>query len=136
MSALATTPDRKAYPGDVFYLHARLLERGVKLSDALGGGSMTALPVVETQEGDVSAYIPTNVISITDGQLFFSAVLFNSGIRPASWDSVRGSERPPNLSNSWESAAGVPQAIPGQPYSVLQQVALIYTGTRTDSSMM
>lgn len=69
--------------GDVFYLHARLLERGAKLNDSLGSGSMTALPIVETQEGDVSAYIPTNVISITDGQLFFSASLFNEGIRPA-----------------------------------------------------
>jgi F0F1-type ATP synthase alpha subunit len=73
----------KLIPGDVFYLHARLLERGAKLNDALGSGSMTALPIVETQEGDVSAYIPTNVISITDGQLFFSASLFNEGIRPA-----------------------------------------------------
>jgi hypothetical protein len=80
---LRRPPAREAYPGDVFYLHARLLERGAKLNDALGGGSMTALPIVETQEGDVSAYIPTNVISITDGQLFFSASLFNEGIRPA-----------------------------------------------------
>lgn len=80
---LRRPPAREAYPGDVFYLHARLLERGAKLSDARGAGSMTALPIVETQEGDVSAYIPTNVISITDGQLFFSANLFNEGIRPA-----------------------------------------------------
>ncbi len=80
---LRRPPAREAYPGDVFYLHARLLERGAKLCDALGGGSMTALPIVETQEGDVSAYIPTNVISITDGQLFFSASLFNEGFRPA-----------------------------------------------------
>jgi len=80
---LRRPPAREAYPGDVFYLHARLLERGAKLSDACGSGSMTALPIVETQEGDVSAYIPTNVISITDGQLFFSASLFNEGIRPA-----------------------------------------------------
>ncbi len=77
---LRRPPAREAYPGDVFYLHARLLERGAKLSDARGAGSMTALPIVETQEGDVSAYIPTNVISITDGQLFFSANLFNEGI--------------------------------------------------------
>merc|ERR1712176_1499297 len=70
-------------PGDVFYLHSRLLERAAKLSDALGGGSMTALPVIETQASDVSAYIPTNVISITDGQIFLSNDLFNSGIRPA-----------------------------------------------------
>jgi F-type H+-transporting ATPase subunit alpha len=80
---LRRPPAREAYPGDVFYLHSRLLERAAKLNDALGAGSMTSLPVVETQEGDVSAYIPTNVISITDGQLFFSSVLFNSGLRPA-----------------------------------------------------
>jgi len=76
-------PGREAYPGDVFYLHSRLLERAAKLSDALGGGSMTALPIIETQAGDVSAYIPTNVISITDGQIFLSSNLFNSGFRPA-----------------------------------------------------
>jgi len=80
---LRRPPGREAYPGDVFYLHSRLLERAAKLSNALGEGSMTALPIVETQEGDVSAYIPTNVISITDGQIFLSADLFNSGIRPA-----------------------------------------------------
>jgi len=80
---LRRPPGREAYPGDVFYLHSRLLERAAKLSDKLGSGSMTALPVVETQEGDVSAYIPTNVISITDGQVFLSADLFNSGLRPA-----------------------------------------------------
>ena len=80
---LRRPPGREAYPGDVFYLHSRLLERAAKLNDELGGGSMTALPVVETQEGDVSAYIPTNVISITDGQIFLSADIFNSGIRPA-----------------------------------------------------
>ena len=80
---LRRPPGREAYPGDVFYLHSRLLERAAKLSDELGGGSMTALPVVETQAGDVSAYIPTNVISITDGQIFLSGDLFNSGIRPA-----------------------------------------------------
>ena len=80
---LRRPPGREAYPGDVFYLHSRLLERSAKLSDALGGGSMTALPVIETQAGDVSAYIPTNVISITDGQIFLSGDLFNSGIRPA-----------------------------------------------------
>ncbi len=80
---LRRPPGREAYPGDVFYLHSRLLERAAKLSDALGEGSMTALPIVETQEGDVSAYIPTNVISITDGQIFLSAGLFNSGLRPA-----------------------------------------------------
>ncbi|AZB71493.1 F0F1 ATP synthase subunit alpha [Synechococcus elongatus] len=80
---LRRPPGREAYPGDVFYLHSRLLERAAKLSDALGGGSMTALPVIETQAGDVSAYIPTNVISITDGQIFLSSDLFNSGLRPA-----------------------------------------------------
>jgi F-type H+-transporting ATPase subunit alpha len=76
-------PGREAYPGDVFYLHSRLLERASKLSAARGGGSMTALPVIETQAGDVSAYIPTNVISITDGQIFLESDLFNSGVRPA-----------------------------------------------------
>ncbi len=80
---LRRPPGREAFPGDVFYLHSRLLERAAKLSDELGGGSLTALPVIETQEGDVSAYIPTNVISITDGQIFLESDLFNSGIRPA-----------------------------------------------------
>ncbi|MFN5857586.1 MAG: F0F1 ATP synthase subunit alpha [Pseudanabaenaceae cyanobacterium] len=80
---LRRPPGREAYPGDVFYLHSRLLERAAKLNDELGGGSMTALPVIETQAGDVSAYIPTNVISITDGQIFLSSDLFNSGLRPA-----------------------------------------------------
>jgi len=80
---LRRPPGREAYPGDVFYLHSRLLERAAKLSDGLGGGSMTALPIIETQASDVSAYIPTNVISITDGQIFLSNDLFNSGIRPA-----------------------------------------------------
>lgn len=80
---LRRPPGREAYPGDVFYLHSRLLERAVKLSDDLGGGSITALPIIETQAGDVSAYIPTNVISITDGQIFLESSLFNSGIRPA-----------------------------------------------------
>jgi F-type H+-transporting ATPase subunit alpha len=80
---LRRPPGREAYPGDVFYLHSRLLERAVKLSDDLGGGSLTALPIIETQAGDVSAYIPTNVISITDGQIFLEADLFRSGVRPA-----------------------------------------------------
>jgi F-type H+-transporting ATPase subunit alpha len=79
---LRRPPGREAYPGDVFYLHSRLLERAAKLNDSLGGGSLTALPVIETQEDDVSAYIPTNVISITDGQIFLQSALFNSGIRP------------------------------------------------------
>lgn len=80
---LRRPPGREAYPGDVFYLHSRLLERSAKLSDDMGAGSMTALPIIETQAGDVSAYIPTNVISITDGQIFLDSDLFNSGIRPA-----------------------------------------------------
>ena len=80
---LRRPPGREAYPGDVFYLHSRLLERAAKLSSSLGGGSMTALPIIETEAGDVSAYIPTNVISITDGQVFLSKDLFNSGIKPA-----------------------------------------------------
>jgi F-type H+/Na+-transporting ATPase subunit alpha len=80
---LRRPPGREAYPGDVFYLHSRLLERAAKLSDALGGGSLTALPVIETKAGDISAYIPTNVISITDGQIFLDLDLFNSGVRPA-----------------------------------------------------
>ena len=81
--SLLLSPGREAYPGDVFYLHSRLLERAAKLNSLLGEGSMTALPIVETQSGDVSAYIPTNVISITDGQIFLSADLFHAGIRPA-----------------------------------------------------
>jgi F-type H+-transporting ATPase subunit alpha len=80
---LRRPPGREAYPGDIFYLHSRLLERAAKLSQELGGGSLTALPIIETQEGDVSAYIPTNVISITDGQIFLETDLFNKGIRPA-----------------------------------------------------
>src|ERR671927_200373 len=80
---LRRPPGREAFPGDVFYLHSRLLERAAKLSDAKGGGSLTSLPIIETQAGDISAYIPTNVISITDGQIFLEADLFNSGIRPA-----------------------------------------------------
>ncbi len=80
---LKRPPGREAYPGDVFYLHSRLLERAAKLDDAYGGGSITALPIIETQEGDVSAYIPTNVISITDGQIFLESELFHSGVRPA-----------------------------------------------------
>ena len=80
---LRRPPGREAYPGDVFYLHSRLLERAAKLSEKSGGGSLTALPIIETQAGDVSAYIPTNVISITDGQIFLETELFNQGIRPA-----------------------------------------------------
>jgi F-type H+-transporting ATPase subunit alpha len=80
---LRRPPGREAYPGDVFYLHSRLLERAAKLSDERGAGSLTALPVIETKAGDVSAYIPTNVISITDGQIFLQEDLFKSGVRPA-----------------------------------------------------
>jgi len=80
---LRRPPGREAYPGDVFYLHSRLLERAAKLSDIKGAGSLTALPIVETQAGDVSAYIPTNIISITDGQIFLETELFYKGIRPA-----------------------------------------------------
>ena len=80
---LRRPPGREAYPGDVFYLHSRLLERAAKLDDANGGGSITALPIIETLAGDVSAYVPTNVISITDGQIYLEPELFNSGIRPA-----------------------------------------------------
>jgi F-type H+-transporting ATPase subunit alpha len=80
---LRRPPGREAYPGDVFYLHSRLLERAAKLSEKEGGGSLTALPIIETQAGDVSAYIPTNVISITDGQIFLETDLFHSGVRPA-----------------------------------------------------
>jgi F-type H+-transporting ATPase subunit alpha len=80
---LRRPPGRQAYPGDVFYLHSRLLERAAKMSDAMGGGSLTALPIIETQEGDVSDYIPTNVISITDGQIYLEKDMFNSGQRPA-----------------------------------------------------
>jgi F-type H+-transporting ATPase subunit alpha len=80
---LRRPPGREAYPGDVFYLHSRLLERAVKLSDDLGGGSLTALPIIETQEGEVSAYIPTNVISITDGQIYLQPDLFRANVRPA-----------------------------------------------------
>jgi len=80
---LRRPPGREAYPGDIFYLHSRLLERAAKLNDQLGGGSLTALPIIETQAGDVSAYIPTNVISITDGQIYLESELFYSGVRPA-----------------------------------------------------
>jgi F-type H+-transporting ATPase subunit alpha len=80
---LKRPPGREAFPGDVFYLHSRLLERAARLSDKLGGGSLTALPIIETQAGDVSAYIPTNVISITDGQIYLETEMFNSGFRPA-----------------------------------------------------
>jgi F-type H+/Na+-transporting ATPase subunit alpha len=99
---LRRPPGREAYPGDVFYLHSRLLERAAKLSDKLGGGSLTALPIIETQAGDVSAYIPTNVISITDGQIYLETDLFYQGIRPAisvglSVSRVGGAAQPPAI---------------------------------------
>src|SRR5574342_1872 len=94
---LRRPPGREAYPGDVFYLHSRLLERAAKLSDKLGGGSLTALPIIETQAGDVSAYIPTNVISITDGQIYLGSDLFYSGIRPAINVGLRSEEHTSEL---------------------------------------
>jgi F-type H+-transporting ATPase subunit alpha len=99
---LRRPPGREAYPGDIFYLHSRLLERGAKLSEERGGGSLTALPIVETQEGDVSAYIPTNVISITDGQIYLESDLFHAGVRPAinvglSVSRVGGAAQPPAM---------------------------------------
>jgi F-type H+-transporting ATPase subunit alpha len=167
---LRRPPGREAYPGDVFYLHARLLERAAKLNYSLGGGSMTSLPIVETQEGDVSAYIPTNVISITDGQLFFSTALFNAGQRPAinigiSVSRVGSAAQPKPMKQvagqlklqlaqfdelqafaqfaSDLDAATQKQLARGQrlrellkqppamPYTTLQQVMLIFAGTRT-----
>ena len=83
LSLLLRRPPGRTFPGDVFYLHSRLLERSCKLDDELGAGSITAFPIIETQAGDISAYIPTNVISITDGQIFLESDLFNSGVRPA-----------------------------------------------------
>lgn len=168
---LRRPPAREAYPGDVFYLHSRLLERAAKLNHKLGGGSQTALPVIETQEGDVSAYIPTNVISITDGQLFFSSVLFNSGLRPAINIGISvsrvGSAAQPRLiklvagqlklqlaqfeelqafsqfasdlddATRKQLARGlrlreILKQAPANPYSVDQQVILIYASTRTN----
>ncbi len=167
---LRRPPAREAYPGDVFYLHSRLLERAAKLNYAIGGGSMTSLPIVETQEGDVSAYIPTNVISITDGQLFFSSSLFNAGQRPAinigiSVSRVGSAAQPKAMKQvagqlklqlaqfaelqafaqfaSDLDAATQKQLARGQrlrellkqapamPYTTLQQVMLIFAGTRT-----
>ena len=112
---LRRPPGREAYPGDVFYLHSRLLERAVKLNDDLGGGSLTALPIIETQAGDVSAYIPTNVISITDGQIFLEGDLFRSGVRPAinvgiSVSRVGGNAQPKADEEGGRQAA--PRAVP------------------------
>merc|ERR1712045_980583 len=111
---LRRPPGREAYPGDVFYLHSRLLERAAKMNDKEGGGSLTALPIIETQAGDVSAYIPTNVISITDGQIFLETELFYKGIRPAI--NVR-------LSELLKQGQYVPMAIE-------EQVAILYCGVR------
>ena len=111
---LRRPPGREAYPGDVFYLHSRLLERAAKLSDAVGGGSLTALPIIETKAGDISAYIPTNVISITDGQVFLESDLFYSGVRPAINVGIsvsRVGERRPGQGH--EVGVGHPQARPG-----------------------
>ena len=112
---LRRPPGREAYPGDVFYLHSRLLERAAKLSNELGGGSLTALPIIETKAGDISAYIPTNVISITDGQIFLDIDLFNSGVRPAmnvgtSVSRVGGSAQ----IKAMKARGRRPQARPGQ----------------------
>merc|ERR1712228_274558 len=112
-------PGREAYPGDVFYLHSRLLERAAKMSDAMGGGSLTALPVIETQAGDVSAYIPTNVISITDGQIFLETELFYKGIRPA----INVGLSVVRLTELLKQGQYVPMAIE-------EQVAAIYCGVR------
>ena len=120
---LRRPPGREAYPGDVFYLHSRLLERAAKLSDKEGAGSLTALPIIETQAGDVSAYIPTNVISITDGQIFLESDLFYSGQRPAvnvgiSVSRVGGAAQiaaheerwPASCGSSWRSTASWPRS--------------------------
>ena len=114
---LRRPPGREAYPGDVFYLHSRLLERAAKLKAELGGGSLTALPIIETQAGDLSAYIPTNVISITDGQIFLESDLFNQGIRPAinvgnSVSRVGGSAQIKAMRQVAGIAASRPRAVP------------------------
>ena len=111
---LRRPPGREAYPGDVFYLHSRLLERAAKLSDELGGGSLTALPIIETKGGDVSAYIPTNVISITDGQIYLEPELFFSGVRPAINVGISVSRVGGNAQiKAMKKVAGPPAAGPG-----------------------
>ena len=110
---LRRPPGREAYPGDVFYLHSRLLERAAKLSDLKGGGSLTSLPIIETQAGDISAYIPTNVISITDGQIFLEADLFNSGFRPAINVGNSVSRRRFGANQSHEAGRGNASSRPG-----------------------
>src|SRR5256712_5226134 len=114
---LRRPPGREAYPGDVFFLHSRLLERAAKLNDANGGGSLTSLPVIETQAGDVSAYIPTNVISITDGQIYLEADLFNGGIRPAINVGILVSRVGGHAQNkAMRPVAGTPRLVMGQVY--------------------
>src|SRR2546428_676357 len=114
---LRRPPGREAYPGDVFFLHSRLLERAAKLNDANGGGSLTSLPVIETQAGDVSAYIPTNVISITDGQIYLEADLFNGGIRPATNVGILVSRVGGHAQNkAMRPVAGTPRLVMGQVY--------------------
>ena len=116
-------PGREAYPGDVFYLHSRLLERAAKLSDEKGGGSLTALPIIETQAGDVSAYIPTNVISITDGQIFLETELFHSGIMPAVNPGISVSRVGGNAQiKAMKKVAGTPKLVYSQ-YRELQSFA-------------
>eukprot|EP00969_Alexandrium_andersonii_P211692 9349869-Alexandrium_andersonii.AAC.1 len=142
---LRRPPGREAFPGDVFYLHSRLLERAAKLNDSLGGGSMTALPIIETQAGDVSAYIPTNVISITDGQIFLSGDLFNSGIRPAvnvgisvsrvgSAAQIKAMKKVADPATQAQLARGsrlreILKQAQNSPYPVTEQIVRIYTGT-------
>src|SRR5207244_4441798 len=112
---LRRPPGREAFPGDVFYLHSRLLERACKLNDENGGGSLTALPIIETQAGDVSAYIPTNVISITEGQIYLQSELFYSGVPPAVTDGGAGGRDlrgQPRLPRRHPDAAGA--AVPGR----------------------
>ncbi|KMZ64638.1 H(+)-transporting two-sector ATPase [Zostera marina] len=136
-------PSREAYPGDVFYLHSCLLERAAKLGSSLGEGSMTALPIVETQSGDVSAYIPTNVISITDGQIFLSGDLFNAGIRPAinvgisvsrvgSTAQIKAMKKIAESIGKRSTIARIAQTIPSSKTLALtvdEQIVTIYTGT-------
>jgi F-type H+-transporting ATPase subunit alpha len=121
---LRRPPGREAYPGDVFYLHSRLLERAAKLNDKLGGGSLTALPVIETQAGDLSAYIPTNVISITDGQIFLESDLFHQGVRPA----INGGNSVSRVGGSAQVKA-MRQVAGTLRLPVEKQVLIIFAGT-------
>ena len=124
---LRRPPGREAYPGDVFYLHSRLLERAAKLSDELGGGSLTALPIIETKAGDISAYIPTNVISITDGQVFLESDLFYSGVRPAISELDATSQA--QLDRGYRLVELLKQPL-NAPVPVEEQVVVIYAGTK------